>query len=176
MGSVVTRRMKWWKEDRGLLLQCVAGMGRADVHEMGIFPDLHFPTRSGKRSTSSGLSETVFRTFDGAWLSMMAQAPDAVDPERFEFNIDSESGGCVYTESGLVAREETSLPATHRRDQMLRDAHDGSDGTPAREDGFAPRTSRRTRMSYTSLATLRALRNSGVHRGLQDHLHRCSPR
>ena len=77
---------------------------------MGIFPDLHFPTRSGKRSTSSGLSETVFRTFDGAWLSMMAQAPDAVDPERLEFNIDSESGGCVYTEFGMVERGTNVLP------------------------------------------------------------------
>ena len=109
MGLVVTRRMKWLEEDRGLLLQCVAAMGRADVHDMGVFPDLHFPSRHGTRN-ASGAAEGSFRTYDGAWLSMMAQAPDAVAPERFEFDVDTRSGGCVYTEFGVLGRGTSVLP------------------------------------------------------------------
>ena len=102
-GLVVTRRMKWLEEDRGLFLRCVAAMGRANVHEMGIIPDLHFPTQVGTGSTSSGV-------YEGAWLSMMARAPDTAEPERFEFNVDTQSGGRVYTESGMLGRGTTVLP------------------------------------------------------------------
>ena len=91
------------------MLRCVAAMGEADAHDMGIFPDLHFPSRHGTRN-ASGAAERSFRTYDGAWLSMKAQAPDAVAQEHFEFDIDTESGGRVYTEFGVLGRGTSVIP------------------------------------------------------------------
>ena len=52
--------------------------------------------------------------------------------------------------------EETSLPATQCGPQMFGDADDGTIGTPAREDGFVSRASRRAREPHLGNETLRA--------------------
>ncbi|KAH9920054.1 uncharacterized protein B0H18DRAFT_957239 [Fomitopsis serialis] len=104
MGIVVTRKFKFLqREESGLFMRCVAAMGQASVHGMGIFRDLHFPENKQK--------ETEFERYEGSQLRITARRPDASEPEPFEFDVDVDGKTrWIYTQYGALGRGTSVIP------------------------------------------------------------------
>ncbi|KAH9920068.1 uncharacterized protein B0H18DRAFT_1213547 [Fomitopsis serialis] len=103
MGIVVTRKFRFLHDERELFVRCIAAMGQADVHGMGIFPDLHFPENKQK--------ETEFERYEGSRLCITARRPDASEPEPFEFDVDVDGKTrWIYTQFGALGRGTSIIP------------------------------------------------------------------
>ncbi|KAH9832235.1 uncharacterized protein C8Q71DRAFT_910231 [Rhodofomes roseus] len=101
-GLVVTKRFKFLDEDRHLFLLAVAAMGQASIYEMGILPDLHFPTNER--------GEVQFVRYTGAQLRMKAFLPEASAQKDFTFDIETYAQP-LYMESGMLSRGTSVLPS-----------------------------------------------------------------
>ncbi|KAH9920046.1 uncharacterized protein B0H18DRAFT_1122146 [Fomitopsis serialis] len=103
MGIVVTRKFKFLREESRLFMRCIAAMGQASVHGMGIFRDLHFPENKQK--------ETEFERYEGSQLRITARRPDASEPEPFEFDVDVDGKTrWIYTQYGALGRGTSVIP------------------------------------------------------------------
>ncbi|TFY53177.1 hypothetical protein EVJ58_g9593 [Rhodofomes roseus] len=101
MGVVITKKFRFLHEDQRLFALCIGAMGRASVHGMGIFPDLHFPANEQE--------EASMNTYEGAQLRMTARRPDVPNSEEFQFDVDVEAGR-IYTEFGVLGRGTSVIP------------------------------------------------------------------
>ncbi|KAH9920064.1 uncharacterized protein B0H18DRAFT_1025751 [Fomitopsis serialis] len=113
MGIVVTRKFKFLREESGLFMRCIAAMGQASVHGMGIFPDLHFSKNEEE--------ETEFDSYEGSRLRIRARRPDTSEPkpEPFEFDVDVDGEAKrIYTEFGVLGRGTSVIPIKARPDTL----------------------------------------------------------
>ncbi|KAH9918844.1 uncharacterized protein B0H18DRAFT_660297 [Fomitopsis serialis] len=105
MGIVVTKKFKFLHDDFELFLRCIAAMGQASVHGMGIFRDLHFQENEE--------TETGFEQYKGSQLCITALRPDTPDakPKLFEFDVDVDGEAKrIYTEFGVLGRGTSVIP------------------------------------------------------------------